>query len=397
MTGPRPTLADWLAFDRYPDLTKARWLGGMISVAGTIVVVTLGALTVFRFFMAVSGIDVFEDAEAQSAAIRNNGLVIAAMIGVPFLIWRTSVAQKQVDTAQEALFNDKINAASEDLYAMRQRWDGEQNIWEDDIVRRSAAVLRLEDLTRERPAVAPRIARMLCLYVKGLSKEFPPEVMPEFSEPSEITDWTYQLTVKRPDMEGAVQTLGRLKDIAGVKPREVNINLQCCNLQGHELSNLNFNDANFSGASLQGARFIQTRLQRADLRATDATGALFIHSEMQCTLLNWAKFLSTDFAAAKLQGSYFEQTNFNNGTLFHGTHFRGAAMQYVDFSGILITSQQIEEFFFDCLSKRPGLHKNKSPMTNALGWSEFDPDWRAWQKSIGFDPNDPSTWDGPST
>jgi hypothetical protein len=63
----------------------------------------------------------------------------------------------------------------------------------------------------------------------------------------------------------------------------------------------------------------------------------------------------------------------------------------------LITSQQIEEFFFDCLSKRPGMHKNKSPMTNALGWSEFDPDWRAWQKSIGFDPNDPSTWDGPST
>lgn len=119
MSTPRPTLIEWLAFSRYPDFTKARWLGGLISVAGTVVVVSLGALTLFRFFMAVSGLDGFEDVEAQSAAIRNNGLVVAALIGVPFLIWRTSVAQKQVQVAEQGMITDRINKAVDGLGAVK--------------------------------------------------------------------------------------------------------------------------------------------------------------------------------------------------------------------------------------------------------------------------------------
>jgi len=331
------------------------------------------------------------------ALLTANTAVLAAVVAFPVTLIRLGLTRKQTDTAQEALFNDKVNAASEDLYAMRQRWDKKrkQNIWEDDIVRRSAAILRLEDLTRERPAIAPRIARILCLYVKELSKAFPAEVTPEFSKARDITEWSYRLTVKRPDMEGAVQTLGRLKDIVEVDPQEVDIDLSGCNLQKYELSNLNFNNAIFSGASLQGARFVQSRLQNADLSFSDATGTLFDGSKVQCAHLNRTILLSADFSKAKLCGSYFEGAIFDIATYFFGADFRGAAMQ-TDCSELVLSQSQIDGLFYDASTKLPVGLKRKEGWDRELILDQFTLPWRAWQKSIGFDPEDPSTWEAPS-
>lgn len=172
-------LLDWLGLRRTPDYSKARWLGGLISVAVIGVMLVLVGLISYQFFVAVSGLKDFVDAQAQSAAIRNTGLILAAVVGVPFLIWRSVVAQKQADTAEEALLNDKINAAADDLHARRLvtmnptekqgRWDYHQ----DDIVRRNAAIDRLFGLAGESPEIAPRIARMLGVYVRELSAENP--------------------------------------------------------------------------------------------------------------------------------------------------------------------------------------------------------------------------------
>ncbi|MEY8838864.1 hypothetical protein AB9K41_07510, partial [Cribrihabitans sp. XS_ASV171] len=105
--------------------------------------------------------------------------VLGAVVAFPVTLRRLALTRDQTKTAEDSLFNEKINAASGDLHAMRQRWDKDlkENIWEPDIVRRNAAIDALEGLVEnERPHEAARVVRMLSGYVRELSRE---EAKPE--------------------------------------------------------------------------------------------------------------------------------------------------------------------------------------------------------------------------
>ena len=58
MRKDKPILRDWLGLRREPDFKKARWLGGLITIILVGVTLVLVGLTVFQFFMAVSGLGV---------------------------------------------------------------------------------------------------------------------------------------------------------------------------------------------------------------------------------------------------------------------------------------------------------------------------------------------------
>lgn len=361
----KPTLLDWLGLRREPDFSKARWLGGlfgaMVIGAGFVGLVLVG-LAAFRFLAALTGLDDFADAESQSAAIRNIGLVLAAIIGLPFLVWRSVVAQKQVDTAAEALFNDKINAAADDLHARRlatmnpgeneNRWD----CWQDDIVRRNAAIDRLEGLAIEQPDVAPRIARLLSIYVRELSGEHPPQVAPEAATPGELREWAWGLRACRSDMENAAQTLGRLQAITGADPEQVKIDLRGANLQGFDLQGAIFKEARLQGAQMQGAYLYGAQMQGADLSL----------AQMQGADLSWAAMdAATSLTDAAL---------------------RGAALRGVGFSGAAISQAQVDEVFYDGSVRFPEGITRAAGRDAKLEPSDFENQWRAWQKSIGYDP-----------
>jgi len=113
--------------------------------------------------------------------------VLGAVIALPITINRLILTRRQTETAEDALFNDKVSVATTDLAARRQITrevgEGEHlrilSEWQDDILVRAAAIDRLEGLADEREAEAPRIARTLALYVRELSREYPPEEMQE--------------------------------------------------------------------------------------------------------------------------------------------------------------------------------------------------------------------------
>jgi len=113
----KPDPLDWLGLRWQPDYSNARWLGRSITGAFLLLVLFLIVPTVLEFFRAVTGLDNFATDEAQSTAIRNPGLALAAVVGVPFVVWRSVVAQKQVNVAQEGLITDRINKAVEGLGA----------------------------------------------------------------------------------------------------------------------------------------------------------------------------------------------------------------------------------------------------------------------------------------
>jgi hypothetical protein len=166
------------------------------------------------------------------------GALLVALLGAPFLIWRTLVAQRTLEATQrqtelqeEAQFNDKINAAATDLAARRQVTrvaidpngdivrdkEGKETIlteWQDDLVTRAAAIDRLEGLAQEaieRDDYPPaqRIARMLSIYVQELSREYPPKPAPEFKSREQMQDWASTLRpVLVPTWNAPLRALG---------------------------------------------------------------------------------------------------------------------------------------------------------------------------------------------
>ena len=277
------------------------------------------------------------------------GALMVALLGTPFLVWRTAVAQASARTAELALFNEKINAATEGLHAMRQNTlrdeegnialqDGQpQSIWEADITRRNAAIDALHGLAEERPAETTRIARMLSVYVRELSREVPAEPVPDDKSPDELREWADTLKPKRSDMEKAVQTLGRLRKITpDLAPSD--IDLTGANLQGMNLGGLDFTKATLSRAQLQGAFLFQAQMkgaflteaqmQGAHLSEAQLQGAFLFQAQMKGASLTEAQMKGVDLWEAQLQGAFLFQAQMQGADLseaqMQGADLRGA-------------------------------------------------------------------------
>lgn len=344
--------------------------------------------------------------EARFALVRLTAMTatLGAVVALPFTLVKVNLTREANETATESLFNDKLNAATDDLHAMRKRWDGEQNIWEDDITRRNAAIDRLEGLANERPDVAPRISRLLCVYVRELSRECPAEEAPDDGTAYKYDGWANKLTARRSDMENASQVLGRLKEIPGVNPASISINLRNTNLQGFELNGLNFDGANFSGAKMQGARLSWTKLRRANLNSVelqcgDLTSAdlrdsrldfakmasvILVRTQMQRAVLSYSDLVGAHLSSTNLKSSDFQNVIFSNAiigdvlldqtTIFLRATFTKTLFSGTDFSSSTIALDQLQQGFGDATNQLPG---GQGPESDDWPehWPKTEHDW----------------------
>ncbi|MEO0937065.1 MAG: pentapeptide repeat-containing protein [Pseudomonadota bacterium] len=267
--------------------------------------------------------------------------VLGAVIALPFTIIRLRLTQKQTDTATEGLLNDKINAATESLYARRQvtKWtrkEGHKDVWEDDIVQRCAAIDRLEGLAKDNPAEIPRIARMLSVFVRELSKEVPPVDMPEDVPVDEIRDSADALPALRSDLEKAAQTLGRLTRYAkenGSPLHGGEVDLRGANLQRADLRGLDFEKARFEGARLQGAVLIDARLQGASLGEARLQRAKLRGAQLQRADLKSAHLQGADLLGAHLQWADLVEAQLQGADLY-SAYLEGADLEWADLEDV---------------------------------------------------------------
>jgi uncharacterized protein YjbI with pentapeptide repeats len=273
------------------------------------------------------------------------GALLVALLGAPFLIWRTVVAQNTLDTArkeaklkEESLFNDKINAAAKDLAARRQvtrvvAQDGKETIfteWEDDLVTRAAAIDLLEGLANERPDAAPRIARQLSIYVRELSRQYPPKDIPTHLVGDDLFYWCKTLIPFRTDAERATQTLGRLHIVQDAALADSDIDLREANLQGFDLQGLAFPSAQMSFARLDGALLAETKFFRAELQHAKLTGAYLDRTIMDGSNLSFTSFEEAWLSETRLNAAEFWRTNLKARALVH-VQMRGAILNQVTF------------------------------------------------------------------
>ncbi|EEB84635.1 pentapeptide repeat-containing protein [Roseobacter sp. GAI101] len=380
---------------------------------------------------------------------------LGAVVALPFTLIRLTFTRTQTETAVEALFNDKINAAVEDLHAQRQIsvevTDGEtkthETVWQDDVTRRNGAIDRLEGLVQENPASAERVARMLSVYVRELSQEYKPVPTPETTNRQNLRTWARKLNAVRSDMQNAVLVLGRLQSISGVTELAGLVDLSGTNLQGFDLSTLSFEKSNFSAAQLQGANLRDAQLQRTSLRSAHLQGAFLNgarllgadirwaqlqgaylggahlqgaklsgallqgaylggkahlqgtklrRAQLQGAHLRLAQLQGADLSEAQLQCADLRGTYFNASTSFREADFRGAAFYAVDLTDTSITREQLDTMYGDATVTLPGGlgpdHESWPAQWSKeeLDWDDFETQWRAFQASIGQDPDNPT-------
>ena len=331
-------LREWLGIAKTPRYEDARWLGPILFTAICLIGGSLLVLVLVGTFGALLR------AEGE---LRDYLYFLVALIGLPFLFWRTSVAQHQARTSEQGLITDRFTKAVEQLGA-------EKTVKEDGTERtipnlevRLGGIYALERLAFDSIADATPIIKVLSSYVRlnapvNTAEKAPhllwqeaaagsdgvqgmdaheihaqlglhPDCLKEF----EIRGWYDAQPDPRVDIQTVLDALSRMIE-AGLN--EGKINLRNANLRKADFKRGNFTNIDFSGSALEGA----------DLRFADFSDTIFLVADLTCAKAGLANFkraeiFRTSFSYADLNSSKFNDAELAlcpfESTLVHGADF----------------------------------------------------------------------------
>jgi uncharacterized protein YjbI with pentapeptide repeats len=327
-------LIAWLGFANPPDFSKSKLLGSFLGFGLFVLSIGYVCLCIFLFFdiyRAGMKFGPYSD-QVNSTAIRNVGLVFAALLGAPFLIWRTLLAAKQTRLSEESLFNEKLREAAVGLLAQQETTerveysDSSTVLRElsEDLVARVAAIERLEALAEENPQSSPRVARLLAAYVRG---NFPTIE----STPSTNIDI---VPVPRSDLQAAISAIGRVLESAQSNDsRKWRLDLKACDLTG----------VSFNG-SFRAVDFSQSKIECSIFRNANCEGAYFTRAS-----LNYSRFISSALIGAKMFNVTLNRPETNNNALyspFVGCDLKGLVVAGADISAVpFLPTNEIANLF----------------------------------------------------
>ena len=212
------------------------------------------------FSLPIEYWDVLHDDERDSVSttVRNLGLLIGGVIAAILAVWRSRVAERQADTAQQSLLNERYQKGAEML--------GSQVL---EV--RLGGIYALQSLAAGHPKEYHiRIMRLLSTFVRNPNRDKleTSEVMSMVNDRSE-----QQLTLERDaefylDLRRAnLKLLHVSADLYGAILWRVDISL--ASIHGSRLSDATLSNADLSGtvlshSDLSGAEFRNTRLSGTD-------------------------------------------------------------------------------------------------------------------------------------
>jgi len=219
--------------------------------------------------------------------LRNLGLFITTVVGIPFLMWRTIIASKDAHTNRFNHLSKTYTDAITQIGAINT--EGQPNI---EV--RLGAIFALEQLAKNNQDYHPHIIQILCSYLRNNAP---------------IPDgYQTEMWVLRPctsDIQAILDVIGRRK--IGFDPKGMRLNIQQTylpmvhlsgNFEGAIFKGAKFNNAIFKGAKLSGADFYNANLTGADFSDSTLINAKFDHADLHDTTwfdadLNRATFRSS--------------------------------------------------------------------------------------------------------
>ena len=227
------------------------------------VFVTLDRSELARYWLSESW-DWLSDGESGSTTIRNLGLVLAGLIALPLAIWRSMVAQRQAETAERGLLNERFQKGAEMLGSRV-------------LSVRLAGIFALAQLAAEHPKEYHiQVMRLLCAFVRNPTsdEEIKASEDPKVRQDVQIIMYIFN---GRSQSELALEKGKITLDLVGADLRRSYIstdmsgailseaNLSHALITQTDLSEAFLNEANLSGAEISGSNLCGARLHGANL------------------------------------------------------------------------------------------------------------------------------------
>lgn len=305
-------------------------------------------------------------------------LGLAGLLSVPFLVWRTRIADQQKTIAQEELFTGLLVKAVEQLGATREEKTYEIPKIEDDlfggrpngmpvkresVVRtvpntevRLGAIYALEKLARDYLPLHWQVMEILCAYVR--KNAGPPRPASEEIREIYAKHWpllTDNMKKKlmahecewKPlfvDVQAALTVIGRRSkkqrdwekqkrnEADGIGKDAFRLDLSACHLATITIAGLHFERAIFSGSCLERAVLMYAHLEGARLGRAHLEGVRLHGAHLEDAFL-----YETHLEGAWLEGAHLE------GAWLPEAHLEGAFL--VAAAGM--TQDQLDQAFGD--------------------------------------------------
>ena len=303
-----------------------------LAVAGA-VAVGIWSLVNFWDWLQVEGVGEVVGKESGSTTVRNIGLVVAGVVALPLALWRSWVAQRQADTAQQTLLNERYQRGAEMLGS---------NV----LAVRLGGIYALQRLAKEHPEnYHIEIMKLFCAFVRNPTVESIGEAGQVSQENGEMpeTHESRGYACPRQDVEAIMEAIAT-RTAVGIDIEEdiefrydfrradlSDVNL--LNFRGVKLGRARLADANLSGiwlppytnlssirdgyevnlskARLNRVNFRLSNLWKSDLSCSILIGADLQNTDLRFTNLSNATLANANLAYAELRGANLSGTKFS--------------------------------------------------------------------------------------
>ena len=235
--------------------------------------------------------------ESYGDTIRNIGILIGGLVALVFAIWRSVVAQKQADAAQQSLLNERYQRGSEMLGS------GERAV-------RLGGIYALRNLAEEHPEqYHMQVMRLLCAFVRNPTEQ-------------EVVQTEVQQTTENPllreDVQVAIDAICACHEI---NTKKSSITQFWLNFRGADLRGAHFRGVDLSvKPSLTGGTFAE--FINSHQRGADFEGARLHSANMEFATLSGANFSNAKLVDAHLDGTNLSEARFSNAKLCNAWLYR---------------------------------------------------------------------------
>ena len=245
--------------------------------------------------------------ESGSTTIRNIALVAAGLIALPLATWRGVVANRQANTAQQGLLNERYQKGAEMLGS-------------EVLSVRLGGIYALQRLAEEWPdQYHIQIMRLFCAFVRLPTRDQSLESGQAVIEPGTLLGI-------RQDVEAVMQMIGSRAKSRITLERIADFKLD---LRGADLPTAQFLDADLSNAM-----FHNSNLSGANFANTDLTGSFLIYSDLSQAQFHKVTFTGTRLGSANLSGALLQDADLS-GKNFYNVNLSGANLHRANLSGAI--------------------------------------------------------------
>ncbi len=333
--------------DRLPRFFRELGAGQVIALTAAIVVAGFG-LACLRWDWLRSG-----GMESNGEALRNVSLVLGAVVALVLAVWRSRVAERQVDAVQRQVdaAERQVDAAERQVDAAQRQVDAAQRsltyeryqkgvemIGSPILSVRLEGIYALDHLAQEHPKeLHVQVMQALCAFVRNpipLDQAAQSRLEELFDEIGEENAYPQAYRLFHPDVQEAAKAIGSRNEdrIQIERDSKYQPDLSRADMRGLKLGWLNFTDCNFEGADLTGSTLTRSNLSKAHLYRAILDGAILDGADLADASLTGANLSSVSAVYAKFTDAVMRSVNLSYARL-QGADFRHAELGAANLTG----------------------------------------------------------------